>query len=947
MSLSPGTRLGPYEITALIGIGGMGEVYRATDTNLDRQVAIKVLPDAVASDAERLARFDREARTLAALNHPHIAQIYGLEKSTGTIAIVMELVEGPTLADRIAAGAIAVDEALPIARQVAAALEAAHEQGIIHRDLKPANVKLKGAWGPAFAEAPAGRRSLGGGWPTPTRSPDGHLESTLSASDVAGCTVKVLDFGLAKAMEPVVATAPGVSQSPTITTPAVTRAGVILGTAAYMSPEQARGRPADKRSDIWAFGVILFEMLTGRRAFPGDDLAETLGAVIHKEPAWEILPADVPHVLQSFLRRCLHKQPTQRVRDFGDLRLAIDGAFEPVVPSASVRPRPVVPWALAGLILGALLAGVGWTLRPNAAPSVSRFSHVLADDQVLGPAGQPFVAVAPDGSSIVYAAGGRLFRRTMDDLAAAPIQGTEGRPAAPFLSPGGDLVGYWDAAAEELRAVPLEGGTPARLARASVLYGASWGSDGTVWYGQRDGIWRLPADGGASELVVPVEPDELVFGPRLFPDGETLLFSLVTTASMVGQSTAWDQAQIVVQDLDSGERALLGRGGDPRYVPTGHLLYALDTVLYAVSLDYGRREVRGRPVPIVDGVRRAVRGSTGQAGSANYDVSASGTLVYVPATPPAEVSRRLLAVDREGRAEPLVVEERAYGRPRISPDGTRVAVEVGGAQIWVVHVNSGSAAPLTADHEGAYPTWTPDGQSVIYRGIRGGTLGIYRQSADGAGDPELLVEIPAGGLPTHVSRDGVLVFEDATRRGPGGATPADEVGPTDRRAIRTLRLDNPGSVSPFLEDLRAFPKATFSPDGKWLAYAASDESGQTEVYVRPYPRAPGVGRLVSVGGGTAPVWAPDGSALYYRGASGDLMTVPITFGPSLTIGRPRPLFRLAGAFGISGTARAYDIHPDGERFIMVSEPQTEPQRPREINVVLNWDQELKQLVPTP
>ena len=890
MTLSPGTRLGPYEVTALVGEGGMAEVYRATDTNLGRQVAVKVLPEAFAQDAERLTRFDREAKTLASLNHPNIAHIYGLERSDGTTALIMELVEGLTLADRIARGAIPADEAVPIAKQIAEALEAAHEQGIIHRDLKPANIKIKS---------------------------DG--------------TVKVLDFGLAKAMETTAGMSPSVSQSPTVTTPALTHAGVILGTAAYMSPEQAKGRTVDKRSDVWAFGCVLYEMLTGRRAFPGHDVADVLGAVIHTEPAWEAIPPTVPPVLRRFLRQCLRKALAERVRDMGDVRLALEGAFDPEdVP----RRRSIALWVAASLVLTAIASGlIGWSLSPAEIRSVSRFAHVLPNDRSFTQNTRPLIAVSPDGSSIVYVANNQVYRRAMGDLEAMPIRGTEGTPSGPFFSPDGQTLGYWDFAAEQLRAVAIAGGTPVVLARASSFYGATWGPDDAIYYGQENGIWGV-ARGGEPQRLVAVEPDERVHGPQMLPDGRTILFSLLRIGSMVGSSTAWDTAQVIAQSLDTGERTVLVRGSDARYVPTGHLTYAMGTTLFAIPFDVARREITGRPVPIVESVQRAVR-TPGSSGSANYDFSRDGTLAYVALQEQSAEARArsLVAVDLTGRVTPLLEEQGNYWRPRISPDGTRVAVEVLDAevisQIWVVELERKTAHPLVEREENPFVAWTPDGRSVVYRSSRGGNIGIYRQAADGSGDAELLLQSAVETVPTDVSRDGVLAFAEGPQTG--------------ERSIRLLRIDQK-SVADFLDTPAWEHMAMFSPDGQWIAYA-SDESGVMEVYVRPYPRAPGVGRRVSVGGGTGPVWAPTGTTLYYRGAAGDLMAVPTTLTPGFSAGRPRPLFRFDRVFRMSGNAAAYDIHPDGTRFIMVTEPANPTPPHRQINVVQNWHEELKRLVP--
>ena len=485
MALTPGTRLGPYEIAAQIGVGGMGEVYRATDTNLKRAVAIKVLPTSVAGDAERLARFQREAQVLAALNHPNIAQIHGLEKSEGTIALVMELVEGPTLADRIAQGAIPVDEALPVAKQITEALEAAHEQGIVHRDLKPANIKLR---------------------------PDG--------------VVKVLDFGLAKALEPTGAISPGLSQAPTITTPAMTQAGMILGTAAYMSPEQAKGRTVDKRSDVWAFGAVLYEMLTGRRAFGGEDISETLADVIRVEPSWQALPTGLSPSLTTFLKRCLQKDPKQRLGDIHDMRLALDGAFETAAaqttgevasPVLRVWQRPIP--AVMAIFLVAVVSSLGvWSLVRPRLPllvPVARFPILLGTEETFSGTDRRNVALSPDGRFVAYTANEGLMLRPLDRLQAEMIPGSDGA-RNPFFSPNGQQIGFW--ADGQLKRASVTGGALVTVGETRSPLGASWGADDMILYSQQsEGIWRVRGTGGTPEQVVSVEDGGEANQPQLLP----------------------------------------------------------------------------------------------------------------------------------------------------------------------------------------------------------------------------------------------------------------------------------------------------------------------------------------------------------------------------------------------------------------------------------------------
>ena len=530
MSLTPGTRLGPYEVTAQLGKGGMGEVYRATDTTLSRQVAIKVLPESLASDTERIARFEREAKTLASLNHPNIAQIYGFEKSSAIHALVMELVEGPTLADRIAQGAIPVDEALPIARQIAEALEAAHEKGIIHRDLKPANIKVR---------------------------PDG--------------TVKVLDFGLAKALEPA-ASSPSLSQMTTATSPAMTQHGAILGTAAYMSPEQARGHAVDKRTDVWSFGAVLYETLTGRRAFAGGEVSEVLASVLARDPDWTRLPPGLSPVLAGYIKRCLNKDLKQRIPDIATMRLALEGVFDiSVLPATRTRRNA---WSLGGLsftvlaavAVTAVVAGLAvWNnTGPVDVPVVTRLQMPLPAGQDFYFNGRHIVAISPSGDRVAFTAGPGLWLRSLDQLQARQIPGTELEGRSPFFSPDGQSLAYY--AAGELRRVSVTGGAPVTLAKTVNPWGANWGDDDRIVYGQGpEGIWRIPAQGGTPERIIAVGEGELAHGTQLLPGGEWVLFTLRPRG--VG---SWNRAQIVIQSLSTGERIVLVDGGrDARYLPTG------------------------------------------------------------------------------------------------------------------------------------------------------------------------------------------------------------------------------------------------------------------------------------------------------------------------------------------------------------------------------------------
>jgi serine/threonine-protein kinase len=890
-----GRRLGVYQLKDRIGVGGMGEVYRARDTNLGRDVAIKILPRAATSDPDRLARFEREARVLAALNHPNIATIHGFEKTNGVRALVMELVEGETLADRIARGSVPIDEALLIAKQIAEALEAAHEQGIVHRDLKPANVKIR---------------------------PDG--------------TVKVLDFGLAKALD-TVADPSAASHSPTVTSPAMTRAGVILGTAAYMAPEQARGDAADRRADIWAFGCVLFEMLTGRRPFEGATISDTLAAILRAEPEWRHLPPRLHPGLRRLLERCLEKKVRDRYQGIADARVDIQytlstppgGSLAAPVPHAAlVVPRRFLPW-LGGIVaLMAAVVGVAtWTIKPTASRVNARLTYPLPPDQLFVTGALPLLAVAPDGSSVVYSANNQLFLRPMNELEGRPIRGTEGRPSAPFLSPNGRWVGYFDGRDEGLKKIDIEGGTAVVLDRATIVRGASWGVDDTVLYAKDDGIWRVSANGGRPERIIPIQ-EGWVHGPQMLPDGHTVLF----THLRVQSGNSWEGAEIVARDLDNGQQQTLLIGEDARYVPTGHLVYAIDTTLMAVPFDARANQVTGGPVPVVEGVRREVF-LAGNTATANYGFTNTGILAYLhgSTTRFPVIRQDLVMVDRQGNAQPLSDQRRDYSRPRISPDGKRIAVEVFDGRerhIWIVSVETGVWTQLT--FEGIvndYPVWTRDGQSVIFDSYRKDGPGLYRKHVGGSTDAEFL-GVHGVLTPTDISAQGTLVFSLGVQ--------------TAERALWTLPLEH-GKPTAILDTPAQEQHAMFSPDGKWLAYASDEESRTQEIYIRPYPIVQGSQRRVSEGGGAGPVWAPDGSELYYRGGRA-IMVVSTPLGPGFVPGRPRALFS-SERFRFSGNASAFDIHPDGKRFVMVTQGDQPPPVPNRINVVLNWFEELNRLVP--
>ena len=705
-TLSPGTRLGPYEVVEAIGAGGMGEVYRARDTTLGRDVAIKVLPEDFAADAERLARFRREAQVLASLNHPNIAAIYGTEEN----ALILELVEGPTLAERIAAGPIPLEEAIAIARQIAEALEAAHEAGVIHRDLKPPNVKVQD---------------------------DG--------------TVKALDFGLAKAIE---GDAEGdSSESPTLTG-AATRAGVIMGTAAYMSPEQAKGKRVDKRADVWAFGAVLYEMLTGRRPFAGDDVSETLACVLMKEPDWDALPADFSPTLRKYLRRCLEKDPKQRVRDIGDVRLAMDGVFEVDAPPSSEAPTVGAErrfgWPAIGvtLFLGTLVGIAFWSSRPEAPGPLARF---VVDPSPEPPGqGDVDIAITPDGTRIAYLTTVNergLVVRALDELEATPLGGLGSGLRGPFLSPDGNWVVYFDGSG--VQKVSILGGPPVTICEFPTggSRGGSWGDDDTIIFATNatSGLWRIPAGGGEPEELTAPDPEQGDHvWPEILPGGEAVLFTII------GESV--ENAQIAVLSLDSGETKVLVPGGsNPRYAPTGHIVYGVGGTLRAVGFDLDELEVTSDPVPVVDGV------STKRSGAANFGISQNGSLAYVAGPQGRGPERTLVWVDREGREEALAAEPRIYRYPRVSPDGTRLALDVRDQEedIWIWSFARETLTRLTFDPDwDLRPVWTPDLLQVAFASERDGGFSTFWKAADGTGTVELMIENANNPMPLAFSRTG-------------------------------------------------------------------------------------------------------------------------------------------------------------------------------------------------
>jgi eukaryotic-like serine/threonine-protein kinase len=905
--LHPGVRIGAYQIRGFVASGGMGDVYRAHDLQLRRDVALKILPASFASDRDRVARFEREARLLAALNHPHIAAIYGFEQQTDvasgsppTQALVLELVEGPTLAERVAEGALPIKEALEIARQIAEALEAAHEKGIVHRDLKPANIKV---------------------------TPDG--------------TVKVLDFGLAKAFVGEGGST-DLSQMPTLTVDR-THEGVIAGTPGYMSPEQARGQAVDKRADIWAFGCVLYEMLTARPAFPADTISDTIAAILDREPDWDALPQEASVTIRKLLRRCLAKDRRQRLSDAADARLEIEDAQDAVPAESDAVQAPRTTWRWTSIIaLTALTAGLSagsimrFTVRP-APPPLSRFLIPLAAGDVFQYGGRHLVAFSPDARAVVYQANQGLYLRRLDQLQSTLVTGTEqGGGRSPFFSPDGQSIGFW--AGGQLKRINLRGGPAVTLCSAENPWGVSWDETGTILFGQGpQGIWKVAETGGTPEVLIPVEAGAVAHGPQLLPGGEWVLFTLRPNGV-----SSWDAAQIVAQSLETRERkVLIEQGRDARYLPTGHLLYAVAGVLLAVPFDVRTTRVAGAAIRLVEGV-----GDGGSnTGAVHFSVAGDGSLVYAPSLS-GPAPRVLVWIDRQGREEPIGAPPDAYLYPRLSPDGTRVALDVpddplgtaatlANRDIWVWDFTRQTQTRFTFDDAAeGYPVWTPDGKRLVWASQRSGPYNLYWQASDGTGPIERLTETSHEHTPYGFSPDGTRLL-------------LREEGTDIRETLSLLTLDGDRRVMPLIRTTFNHRNGQISRDGRWLAYE-SDESGKEQIYIRPFPDVDSGRWQVSTVGGRRPVWAQNGRELFYQAPDGALLGVPVTVGGgNLRIDNPTKLVEgryFMGAGDSSG--RTYDVSPDGQRFLMIRDaPLATQPLPHQLVVVLNWTEELKRLVP--
>jgi serine/threonine protein kinase/Tol biopolymer transport system component len=865
VALTLGTRLGPYEVTAQIGAGGMGEVFRAIDTTLKRAVAIKVLPEPVAADTERLARFQREAEILAALNHPHIAAIYGLERSGGTTALVMELVEGPTLADRVGQGAIPDDEALPIARQIAEALEAAHDAGIIHRDLKPANIKVR---------------------------TDG--------------TVKVLDFGLAKTTE--AATGPGEeANSPTITAAAMTMRGAVLGTAAYMSPEQAKGRTVDKRSDIWAFGVVLFEMLTGRRPFVVDDVTDVLAAVVRAEPDWHAVPSTTPPAVRRLLKRCLTKDAKQRLHDIADARLEISEAIASLagndtsLPAADAtrlrdwRQRSAVPLATFAAVL-ALMTGWIW-FRQGASMSAPDVYAAIPTPSPVGDLGGAFrfFDVSNDGRLLAYAQGSvGIMLRPLGSLGTTILSATEGA-TFPTFSPDGQQVAF--SKNGKLFRVSVGGGAQTEVTTASVNAGLHWGEDGYLYFSSAwgtEGVWRAAVGGGRPEKLTTVrdaDRENAHTWPTLLPGGKAILYTAL------GPSGGASDSRVVAQALGAQASSILVENAMyGRLLPSGHLLYAKDDgTLYAVRFDPATLRTSGEPVAVQAGVGTATFG-----GAAFVAFSATGWEVYLPRSDRPAFD--FLLADRRGNVTTAAVGSDVIRRigpwsslGRLSPDGKQVAItarQPGSGDIWIARVEGAEPQRLTLDSaEDEFPIWSPDGRSIAYTSANTGTSRrIFIQDAQGGGKPTLVKTWPRHVHATSWSPDGRwLAVYDLTA--------------THGFDISLVSIDGKEIVS-VASGPAGEGDGAFAPNGQWLAYGSA-EAGRSEVFLVSLPSMH-IRRQVSTSGGAMPRWDAAGR-LYYL-SDGKIMVQSVDAKTGINVGAASVVF--------SSSATNFDLTPDGERFLL-------------------------------
>ena len=922
MTLIAGKSLGPYDIVAPLGAGGMGEVYRARDGRLNRDVALKVLPEGFARDVERLARFHREAQVLASLNHPNIAAVYGFEDSGGAHALVMELVEGPTLAERIggagsssgsaartsgvtravARGALPLEESLPIAKQICEALEYAHERGIVHRDLKPANVKV---------------------------TPDG--------------AVKILDFGLAKALEGDTAAA-DISSSPTISRMA-TQAGIILGTAAYMSPEQAKGRAVDRRADIWAFGCVLYEMLTGKMAFSGETITDVLAAVVKDEPDWSALPKDTLAHVRVLLQRCLQKDSKQRLRDIGDARIALEEvlsgvAKEQMASAGAAGPvwRRALPWAVATLCMLAAVAAAGYMIFGQQAGnamgevtldvSLPEGVNILTRDSTN-------VALSPDGKEIVFMGTkgdvSQLYRRSLDEPDAKAVIGTE-NGLSPFFSPDGKWIGFF--ADGKLKKIPIEGGTAQILADTPNQRGGSWSPDGTIVFSPEyaAGLMEVSNSGGQPQVLATPDTakgERTYRWPEVLPNGKGVIF----TIGMQNSAASYDNAEIAVYSFGKRQIHVLAQGDMGVYSPAGYLLYYRSGALFAAPFNQSRMEITGQAVQLPEKV------SYDPTSGATYvGVASDGTMVYLRGG--SDTAGRVVVLEnRKGEAHVLAVPARGYSIPRFSPDGKRLAlvvngmsnnVVVGQGDLWIYDLASGNISRLTFENSNDYPAWSPDGSTIYFDSSRGSGGTLYAKRADGSGDEQLILKNENGAFfdPDTVSPDGKMLVFTAPK---GASGELGIVNLAGKATIKQLRENAGGAV--------------LSPDGHYIAYTAY-QSGTYQIFVDTFPLGGGEWQ-VSLDGGAYPKWCKGGRELvYYDVTRNSMMDVDVELKPVFHASAPRVLFNLsAGQYSPMQTNPSvnYDVTPDGEKFVLLQ--SAGPAQPSAtLSVRMNLPEEIRALM---